>query len=188
MQPLILISTAAVIVAFEVTVVAVSRMNRRRGREEERGAALLREAELRVEAAERESRLVKEHLERVQQLDEAKNRFLADISHEFRTPLTVLMGPLSAWIENRGPRVLEAAGEAMHRNTVRMLRRINELLDLSKLESKEFVLHPEYIDVASLVRSVVLGFQPLAERLGVSLTVSTTPDEVSGLFDPDAME
>lgn len=169
-------------------VLAWETWRRRQIRESERRRASIREAGIRAEAAERDAVRAREHVERMRELDEAKNRFFTNISHEFRTPLTILLGPLREWLRSRDTGILDNAGEAMHRNAVRLLALVNQVLDLSKLEAGELVLNPRPVDLESLLTSVVDDFKPLAERRDIALSVDTDPEMASGLFDPDAVE
>ncbi len=69
-------------------------------------------------------------------LDELKSRFFADISHEFRTPLTLILGPIEQLISGAHDRDANADYRLIRRNAHRLLRLITDLLDLSRLEAK----------------------------------------------------
>jgi CheY-like chemotaxis protein len=127
-------------------------------------------------------------MERMRELDEAKSRLFANLSHEFRTPLTVILGPVDAWFERRDTEALTAQLEPIRRNARRLLGLITQLLDVSRLEAGSLDLKPEPIDLADQMRELVGAFRPLAERRGVTLTADLGADALPGLFDPDAVE
>jgi signal transduction histidine kinase/ligand-binding sensor domain-containing protein/CheY-like chemotaxis protein/AraC-like DNA-binding protein len=123
-------------------------------------------------------------------LDRAKTRFFANISHELRTPLTLTIGPLEdlrahANGEPRAERWLDIA----LRNSRRLLRLVNQILDVAKLEAGQMRLAPRLLDLASFVRGVSAAFEPVAERRAIELSVAApASDPLCGAFDPDAIE
>jgi signal transduction histidine kinase/DNA-binding response OmpR family regulator len=106
------------------------------------------------------------------ELDEAKNRFFANISHEFRTPLTMIMGPVQDAIDGYygsvDPR-LQREFHTIRRHSRRLLRLINQLLDLSRLEAGRMELRLDRIDLNAFIRDLTYGFVPLAERNRIDL-------------------
>jgi DNA-binding response OmpR family regulator/nitrogen-specific signal transduction histidine kinase len=142
----------------------------------------MREARLRAELAE-------EHTHVLEALDLAKSRFFANISHEFRTPLTLLLGPLQEALDKeQPPERLVHQVPLMHRNAARLLRLVNQLLDLSKLEAGSMHLHTRRLDLTAFVRELVLAFAPQAERAGLTLIFDTGPVAIEGSADPDKLE
>src|SRR5665811_1314427 len=101
----------------------------------------------------------------MQEVDHLKSRFFANISHEFRTPLTLILGPLEkfasqASTENPDKPIYQM----MQRNAKRLLHLINQLLDLSKIETGSMKLETKPADLVSFLKSMVLSFTSLAER------------------------
>ena len=144
---------------------------------DERTAALRdREREL----AERNAQL--------QSVDQAKTRFFANVSHELRTPLTLTIGPLEDLRARAGgdPKVERWLDIAL-RNSRRLLRLVNQILDVAKLDAHAMHLAPRPLDLAPFTRGVVAAFPPVAERKGIGLTVETL-DSLPGAFDADAIE
>ena len=173
------------VLLFIGVVVAVDRVQRRRLREVERRRAAGREARLRAELAE-------ERTQYLEALDQARSRFFANVSHEFRTPLTLLLGPLQDALDRDDP---EQAAErlmqqvpSMHRNAGRLLRLVGQLLDLTKLEAGSMNLHPRRIDLTAFLRDLVPAFAPLAERDGLTLLFDTEHEALWGSADPDKLE
>lgn len=163
-------------------VFVVDRVQRRRIREVERRRATIREAHLRAEIAEEQSH----HLEA---LDAAKSRFFANISHEFRTPLTLLLGPLGDALDGATPpdRLMSQV-PSMYRSTGRLLRLVQQLLDLAKLEAGSMDLQIHLVDLTAFLRDLVLGFAPQAERQGLTLLFETEDETLFGSVDRDKLE
>ncbi len=156
-----------------------------------------RERQLTVLVDERTRELVaekektEEQARRLGQLDEAKNRFFTNISHEFRTPLTLILGPLQDALDGLykdNPARLEKQHRLMHRSARRLLRLINQLLDLSRLEEGRMTLQPEPGDLADFARTLTRSFVPLAERRRITLAFDSEVERLPLEFDPDALE
>ena len=125
------------------------------------------------------------------ELDRMKTRFFANISHEFRTPLTLILGPLrDALDEAFGPvdeRLQQQMG-IMQRNGRRLLRLINQLLDLSRLESGNLTLRARQTNLIPFLRSIVSMFASQAERKNIQLQFASTEEERYLYFEPDKLE
>ena len=161
---------------------AFVRVQRHRIQEDERRRADVREAHLRAEMAEHQSL----HLEA---LDTAKSRFFANISHEFRTPLTLLLGPLREALDPATPpdRLMPQV-PSMYRSAGRLLRLVQQLLDLAKLEAGSMDLQVHPVDLTAFLRDLVLGFTPQAERQGLTLLFDTEVEALVGSVDRDKLE
>jgi len=124
-------------------------------------------------------------------LDEMKSRFFANISHEFRTPLALIMGPLTDLINKTGdlPReMLHQQLSRMLRNSRRLLRLVNQLLDLSRLESGAFKVQARRIQLNDFLQDLVHAFRALAEPRGIDLTFVPAPAPCPVFFDPDSLQ
>ncbi|WP_461112931.1 sensor histidine kinase [Spirosoma jeollabukense] len=117
-------------------------------------------------------------------MDELKTRFFSNITHEFRTPLSLILSPVEKLLqENRFDRPMLTL---VHRNAEQLLRLINQLLDLSKLEGNYMAISLMQGNVPAFIHPIVGVFQRMAEQKGVTLTC-----EVAGLpaqeyvFDAD---
>src|SRR5690606_20564820 len=103
-------------------------------------------------------------------LDDAKNRFSANVHHELRTPLTLMIAPLDGLRAGEYGPVPEAVRDViaiMQSNGQRLLKLINDLLDLAKLEDKKFSLARQRFDLVPFIEELVRGTQALAERKGL---------------------
>jgi signal transduction histidine kinase len=126
--------------------------------------------------------------EELKELDEAKSRFFANVSHELRTPLTLLIGPLETLLttETEARRVVVL--EAMATNARRLLRQVDALLDVAKLESGRLRLEPMTADLGRLLSELVTAAAPHAARRGVRLAGERLDELPVFPFDPPKME
>ncbi len=141
---------------FLLALVTLNRLQRRRLLRTERNRAHLREVNLRAEAAEAQAL-------QLQELDEAKARLYANITHEFRTPLTVILGMVDQ-IRGYGQE-----RELIRRNSQNLLRLINQILDLSKLESGKLQLNPVQGDIIPFLEYLTESFFSMARDKDIRL-------------------
>ena len=142
--------------------------------------------ELRAEKARTE-----EQARHLVELDKAKDRFFSNISHEFRTPLTLILGPLEDELSGIHGEVDPRRRRSlllMQRAARRLHRLISQLLDLAKLEVGRMQLEARRHDLVSFVRFVVLSFAPMAERRTIALTFSSEIEPLPLFFDADKLE
>ncbi|RRB03974.1 hybrid sensor histidine kinase/response regulator transcription factor [Larkinella rosea] len=125
----------------------------------------------------------------IKALDDAKTSFFTNISHEFRTPLTLILTPLDKLVSEPafGER-LQHQFQTIQRNAQRLLRLINQLLDLSKLESQSLVPDISRNDLVSFVERIVQNFDELAESKQITLSFRSHYDGFEVFFDPDIVE
>jgi PAS domain S-box-containing protein len=114
--------------------------------------------------------------EELAKLDELKTAFFANISHEFRTPLTLMLGPLEDAIadaeEPLGPRQRERIAMAQ-RNGLRQQKLVNALLDFSRVEAGRIQAVYQTTDLSSLTHDLASSFRAACEKAGLSLTIDT---------------
>ena len=113
-------------------------------------------------------------------LDRAKTEFFSNVSHEFRTPLTLLLGPLEEMLraaENGAAavRVPRAELETAHRNAMRLLRLVNALLDFSRVEAGRSDVHFEPTDLSALTADLASAFRSAVEHAGLRFAVACEP-------------
>ncbi|GAA1809917.1 SpoIIE family protein phosphatase [Planosporangium flavigriseum] len=116
--------------------------------------------------------------EALAELDRAKTTFFTNISHEFRTPLTLLLGPAEDALAdpaNPLPPAQQERVEIMHRNAQRLLGLVNSLLDFSRLEAGTTSPRYEPLDLAGYTAELAETFRPAIERAGLTLTVDCPP-------------
>ncbi len=129
--------------------------------------------------------------QRLTTLDAMKSRFFANISHEFRTPLALILGPVQDALNGRwGDLTNDETADLsmMRRQGHRLLTLVNQMLDLATLDAGRLVLEREPIDLVALSRTTVQAFSSFAERKGVTLRFSAKRDVVRTELDPGRME
>lgn len=140
--------------------------------------------------SKREADLTNERLEEVlrhlRELDQLKDNFFANVSHELRTPLTLLLGPVEHL--QRHPRIVEDDRlkdfvTTMHDNGMRLLKLINNLLDLVRLQAKALVLKPAPINVSTYAGKLVGSIRGYAEDRGLKLVWNVHPDLGTVVWD-----
>jgi signal transduction histidine kinase len=129
--------------------------------------------------------------EQLRELDRARSRLFANVSHEFRTPLTLTMGPLDDIRAGlHGPLTPEAAEQVdlARRNAGRVLDLINEILELARAESGRVTLLARRIDLGVFVSGIARTFLPLAERKAIAFDVQSPTEHVEIYADPDHLD
>ncbi len=128
--------------------------------------------------------------EKVEEIDHMRSRFFANISHEFRTPLTLLLGPIEDLKKNLPELSSKNQGllQTMKRNGQRLQHLVNQLLDISKLETGKVKLQVSEGDLTEFISRIVLSFLSLAESNNIryEYDLPELPDLV--YFDPDKLE
>jgi signal transduction histidine kinase/ligand-binding sensor domain-containing protein/DNA-binding response OmpR family regulator len=126
--------------------------------------------------------------ERAYMLDQLKTKFFTNVSHEFRTPLTLVISPLDRIIRQLDEGELKGQLNLVQRNAKRLLNLVNQLLDFRKMEVQEVKLHPSIGDIISFVRDISLSFMDIAEKKGIQLAFSSNVDSLEIHFDKDKIE
>ncbi len=127
--------------------------------------------------------------EKAEELNQAKLRFFTNISHEFRTPLTLIIGPLEQLLK-KGQEVqpFRKQYNIMLKNARRMLRLINQLLDFRKIEGGKMTLKAEYSDIVKFVSDIMHSFEEYAHEKQINFKLQTSVDNYKLWFDPDKMD
>lgn len=149
-----------------------------------------RTEELSALVAERTA-TIEAQAERLVELDAAKSHFFANVSHEFRTPLTLTIGPLEDLRSGlHGPLPPEIAEQVdvSLRNSRRLLRLVNQLMDVARLEAGVVHLRAVERDLGAFLRDVLQAFEPLAERKRISATLELPDESLPVYFDHELME
>ena len=109
------------------------------------------------------------------ELDRAKTAFFSNVSHEFRTPLTLMIGPTEEALASPERSLQGEELESVHRNEVRLLKLVNTLLDFSRIEAGRVTARFEATDLAVLTANVASAFRSATERAGLELLVDCPP-------------
>jgi signal transduction histidine kinase/ligand-binding sensor domain-containing protein/DNA-binding response OmpR family regulator len=126
--------------------------------------------------------------QKLHEVDELKSRFFTNISHEFRTPLTLILGPVKQVIERIKDEKTKDDLSIVHRNANKLLELVNQLLDISKLESGNMKLQTTPQNFIPLLKALVLSFTSYAERKRITLKFNTTENEIIVYLDKDKVE
>ncbi len=127
-------------------------------------------------------------LARQMELDRAKTQFFTNISHELRTPLTLILAPLETLMASGHAAKSWPEVETMYRNGLRLLKHINSLLDISRLDAHRERLKLEPTDVPEMLRSLVDASRGLATKKGIALEFREGPKVDPFPIDRDKVE
>ena len=125
---------------------------------------------------------------KLKELDELKTRFFANVSHELRTPLALILGPVRTLLES--PATSSDARrdlEVIERNALTLLRHVNDLLDVAKLEAGAMKLDYAETDVARMVRFVAGHFEAISSEKSVAWTTEA-PASLNAQLDPEKLQ
>jgi signal transduction histidine kinase/DNA-binding response OmpR family regulator len=128
--------------------------------------------------------------EKVQEIEQMKSRFFANISHEFRTPLTLIRGPLTD-LETQDSDSISMKREVLEiikRNTARLQNLINQLLDISRMETGTVKLQVAEGLLESFLRTIILSFLSLAESKKIKYSYQLPGSDNSLWYDADKLE
>ena len=124
-----------------------------------------------------------------QQLTDMKLRFFTDISHELRTPLTLIAGPVEHVLKNSClPDDARHQLEVVGRNTSRMLRLINQILDFRKIQNKKMKLQVQRIEVVEFAHRLMEHYLAVAEERGIDFTLDSSAPQIPLYADADKLE
>ena len=130
-----------------------------------------------------------EHLsaEHYHELDEHKSRFMANISHEFRTPLTLILGPVSNLLGRVKDTGLREDLKLIQRQAKRLLELVIQLMDIAKLENNQMILQASQQNIVPLLKGLVRSFTTLAERNKVALEFDSVAQDIQLYVEREAM-
>jgi signal transduction histidine kinase len=134
--------------------------------------------------------LERQRAETLAELDRAKTSFFSSVSHEFRTPLTLMLGPLEEALDTGGalPEAQRSLVETAHRNGLRLLRLVNTLLDFARLEAGRLEAVWEPVDLSRLTADLASAFRSAVEKVGLRLRVDCPALGEQVFVDPDMWE
>ncbi len=127
--------------------------------------------------------------ENQQQLNKQKLQFFTNVSHEFRTPLTLISGPLQKLIEDyKGPHKYFSPLLTIRKNTDQLTKLINELLDFRKFEDNQLVIKAAEGNIVEFLKEIFLSFQPQAKLNNYNYLFKSQEDVILVYFDADKLE
>lgn len=122
------------------------------------------------------------------EMDEAKMRFFTNVSHDLRTPLTLIITPLEKLLTSESARNLKTDLELIHRNAVALLDEVNQLLDFRKLDKQKAQLSLSYGNLSDFVKETCDSFKELSLKNGVQLELNLMDADISMSFDRNKMQ
>ncbi|WEK34311.1 MAG: two-component regulator propeller domain-containing protein [Candidatus Pseudobacter hemicellulosilyticus] len=126
--------------------------------------------------------------DRMHAIDSMKTKFFTNVSHEFRTPLSLILSPLDRILKSTHDAQQRTQLQLIQRNAKRLLHLINQLLDFRKMEVQQFVLHPTQSDIIRFVRDISYSFSDIAEQKNISFSVESARESLDMCFDRDKLE
>jgi signal transduction histidine kinase/DNA-binding response OmpR family regulator len=148
--------------------------------------------ELKVEERTAELKKARDQLSEtnnlLQNAQQAQNHFFTNISHEFRTPLTLILGPVKQIIERTKEEQTKDELKIVHKNANRLLGLVNQLLDISKLESGNMKLQTSPQNIIPLLKALLQSFCSYAERKRINLKFNSDEEEIIVYLDKDKIE
>ena len=144
--------------------------------------------EERTHQLSKQAKQLSEQAEQLKEVDKQKARFFANISHEFRTPLTLIKGPVEQLLQTPGESLSQDDKVMINNNANRLLRLVNQLLDISKLDSKSMELNPVNGDILGFLRALGSAFSSYAEQQNIKYYIRIPEKELYTMFDQDRFE
>jgi len=135
-------------------------------------------------------RKVAEKTRSLKEIEQLKTRFFTNLSHEFRTPLSLIIGPLEDILaqQNKPETNLNGHHQRMLVQARRMADLIDQLLDIARLDERKLKLNPSTSDLVAFVRDCASAFSPLAERKKITLQFRAEVDRLPVPFDSGQLE
>lgn len=134
-----------------------------------------------------EFRLKELENEKLKEIFQMKSKFYDNISHEFRTPLTLIMGPIERLRRTETNTETQRLYKFILRNSEKLLKLINQLLYLSKLESGTMKLNAQKSDIVSFTKAIVLSFRLLSVKKNIKLEINHRKEIIPIYFDKEKM-
>lgn len=125
---------------------------------------------------------------RARDLDSMKTKFFTNVSHEFRTPLSLILSPLETMMAQTQDVEQRRYLELMRRNGKRLLNLVNQLLDFRKMEAYDIKLMLAEGDIIAFIRDAVFSFSDLSEKKDIHLHFNSPVTSLQTLFDQDKLE
>jgi signal transduction histidine kinase/DNA-binding response OmpR family regulator len=147
----------------------------------------LRRYELNRTQLKNQVKLDEVKLKEREETDKMKSRFFANISHEFRTPLTLILGPTEKVLSESKDNETKKQLSIVKRSANRLLGLINQLLDLSKLEAGKLELKASKTNIVPFIKGLTMSFESMAERKDITLKIKSSSDEIELYFDKEKM-
>lgn len=132
---------------------------------------------------------LQEMSEKAQAANEAKVNFFTNISHEFRTPLTLILGPLEELLANSRNQFNKVQNlHLIHKNVIRLLRLVNQLMDFRKIEMDKMRLRASENDLIAFISDIMLSYKSIAHKKNIDLRMITNERQLNMWFDVNMLD
>tara|TARA_R100001143_G_scaffold63570_1_gene72059 strand:+ start:12819 stop:16958 length:4140 start_codon:yes stop_codon:yes gene_type:complete len=152
------------------------------------GLYFLRRYELNRFNLKNDLKLERVETDSLRKLDQLKSHFFTNISHEFRTPLTLIIGQIETLLDSENDRNRKKKLVSVNSNAEQLLTMVNQLLDLSKLEAGKMEFSPDKQNIVSFLKNHLFSFETLAETKNISLNFMSAHAKIPVSFEADKME
>ena len=136
----------------------------------------------------KEAELSRWESEKLKELDTIKTNFFTNLSHEFRTPLTLILGPLEKLLDGKVKADPSSQYQLMYDHASRLLQLVNQLLDLSSIDAGKMKLEIGKYDVVSFVKGIASSFQHFADEKKISINFTSKSEKLDACFDRDKLQ
>lgn len=143
--------------------------------------------EMKNQQLEQQNIEIQNQARKIHEADQSKINFFANISHEFRTPLMLIIGPIARLVESNQFRENESLS-MIHRNAKRLLRLIDQIMDFSKIEAGSLTLETQKGDFVAFIKEITDSFNYLAKIKSINVEFYSSDEECVFDFDPDKIE
>lgn len=133
-------------------------------------------------------KLERVELEKMQEVNNMKSRFFANVSHEFRTPLTLIAGPVNDILDTERDAGKRRGLQIVKRNADRLKRLIDQILDLSQLEAGKLTVNKKEVKIFEFLRALGSSFSSLAEKKGISYHLDIPALQAMAVTDDEKLE
>lgn len=134
-----------------------------------------------------QDKLDRERLKHLNEMNEMKLQFFINISHEIRSPITLILGPLERLLKDATD-LNRDLFQMMHRNAQRLLNLVNQLMDIRKIDKGQFTLMVSRVEILSYLRNITADFQFHTDEKRVELTVQSDLSSIDAYIDPTHFE
>ncbi|WP_210488162.1 hybrid sensor histidine kinase/response regulator transcription factor [Rufibacter aurantiacus] len=152
------------------------------------GLVMIRRIELKKAIARFEMEQERREARQLHELDILKIKFFTNVSHEFRTPLTLILAPIEKLLKTTTDPEVHQQYQMINKNARRLLNMVNQLLDFKKMDVEDIKLSPSEGNVVAFVDETVHSFGDLSDKKHISLSFQTQVPELHTSFDKDKLE
>ncbi len=136
----------------------------------------------------KEAELSRWESEKLKELDTIKTNFFTNLSHEFRTPLTLILGPLEKLLDGKIKGDPSSQYQLMYNHASRLLQLVNQLLDLSSIDAGKMELEIGKYDAVSFTKGIASSFESFAEEKKISIIFISKNEKPDACFDRDKLQ